>query len=61
MSANAEVETKAPRSCPDDGTCHHACDAGPCFRVRACGPLSGVFPDNRWPQEVREEEAAREQ
>ncbi len=44
--------------CPDGGTCHHACDAGApwgngaCFRVLTCEPLSGVFPENRWPTEV---------
>ncbi len=43
------------RRCPDDGRCWHGC--GPagsgCFRVACCGPLSGVFPDNEWPAEVR--------
>lgn len=38
--------------CPDDGTCHHyGCHDG-CFRVRTCGPLSGVYPDDEWPDEV---------
>lgn len=35
-------------TCPDGGTCHHAC-AATCFRVETCGPLSGVFPGDRWP------------
>ena len=48
------------RSCPDEGACHHFCEAGPCFRVLACGPLSGVFPDNRWPQEIVSAEKAKE-
>ena len=26
--------------CPDDGTCHHDCKPGDCFRVRTCEPLS---------------------
>lgn len=34
--------------CPDGGRCHHACRAS-CFRVRTCGPLSGVFPGDMWP------------
>jgi hypothetical protein len=40
--------------CPDDGYCHHLCEAAekPCFRVRFCAPLSGVFPDNEWPVDV---------
>ncbi len=43
----------APRRfCPDGGTCHHDCGAGPCFRVRTCGPLSGVFVGDRWPDEL---------
>lgn len=39
--------------CPDDGRCHHECTTG-CFRVACCGPLSGVFPGNRWPEQVKE-------
>lgn len=40
--------------CPDDGTCHHECLVGarPCFRVQCCAPLSGVFPDDVWPDDV---------
>lgn len=39
--------------CPDGGTCHHDCGlTGACFRVRCCGPLSGVFPDDAWPGEI---------
>jgi transcriptional regulator with XRE-family HTH domain len=41
------------RACPDRGTCHHQCAVnGPCFRVLCCGPLSGVYPGGRWPQDV---------
>ena len=49
-------ETAAPpRTCPDEGTCHHWCQPGrPCFRVLCCGPLSGVYPGDAWPQDVRE-------
>jgi len=40
--------------CPDGGTCHHKCPGAiQCFRVLACGPLSGVFPGDRWPEEAR--------
>lgn len=39
-------------ACPDGGTCHHACGHA-CFRVRTSGPLSGVYPGDRWPFEVR--------
>lgn len=36
--------------CPDGGTCHHSCRVGgPCFRADCCAPLSGVFPDDKWP------------
>lgn len=41
-----------PRTCHDGGTCHHGCADGPCFRVLTCGPLSGVYPEDRWPVEV---------
>jgi hypothetical protein len=37
-------------ACPDDGVCHHVCETG-CFRVSHAEPLSGVFPDDRWPTE----------
>lgn len=40
------------KECPDGGRCHHTCKEGECFRVRACGPLLGVYPDDRWPDEV---------
>lgn len=43
--------TPERRSCPDDGRCHHACVSG-CFRVTAASPLSGVFPNDRWPAAV---------
>jgi hypothetical protein len=41
-----------PVGCPDGGTCHHEC-ATACWRVRWVGPLSGVYPGDRWPAEVR--------
>jgi hypothetical protein len=41
--------------CPDGGTCHHQCAARAlCFRVTECGPLSGVYPGDRWPADVRQ-------
>ncbi|QDF18551.1 hypothetical protein SEA_PUPPER_65 [Gordonia phage Pupper] len=47
------------RQCPDDGTCHHFCQEMQtgCWRVGTCGPLSGVFPNNQWPDEVVEAES----
>lgn len=42
--------------CPDGGTCHSVgseCESG-CYRVATSGPLSGVYPDARWPDEVRD-------
>ena len=39
--------------CPDYGACHHDCGDGPCFRVQYCGPLSGVYPDDEWPVDVK--------
>lgn len=47
------------RQCPDGGTCHHDCkrDNHGCFRVKHCGPLSGVYPNDRWPEEVKKIEA----
>lgn len=38
-------------TCPDDARCWHECETG-CFRVTTCGPLSGVYPEDRWPEEV---------
>lgn len=46
------------RQCPDGGTCHHDC-ARVCFRVTAAGPLSGVFPDDTWPENVVAEHTPR--
>lgn len=42
------------RTCPDDGTCHHDCGDGTCWRVRNAEPLSGVFAGDRWPPRVVE-------
>lgn len=52
-----------PRSgrCPDDGYCHGSsidagsepCAPGACYRVRHAGPLSGVYPYDRWPDAVK--------
>ena len=39
--------------CPDGGVCGHSCQQV-CFRVRSCGPLSGVYPDDQWPSQIRE-------
>lgn len=44
--------------CPDGGACHPYCRTGPCFRVQCSGPLSGVFPGNRWPEEIEREHQA---
>ncbi len=35
--------------CPDDGACHHGC-VWRCWRVDYCGPLSGVYPGDVWPE-----------
>jgi hypothetical protein len=43
------------RRCPDGGVCHHDCGPDECFRVKACEPLSGVYPDDEWPETVRRE------
>lgn len=39
-----------PPFCPDGGACHHECQARDCFRVRCCGLLSDVYPDDEWPE-----------
>jgi len=57
--ADAVAEARRGR-CPDGGYCHGSralagsppCPAGRCFRVRNAGPLSGVFPGDRWPATV---------
>jgi NTP pyrophosphatase (non-canonical NTP hydrolase) len=61
LLAGRAVRTDRFRSCPDGGTCHHLCrQDGSCFRVRYCGPLSGVFPGDSWPEDVRAAEAGGE-
>lgn len=45
-------------ACPDGGTCHHECTlihgkGKPCFRVLTCGPLSGTFAGDTWPDWLR--------
>jgi hypothetical protein len=36
--------------CPDGGTCHHDCSTRDrCWRVDNAAPLSGVYPDDKWP------------
>lgn len=42
--------------CPDGGACHHGCnDTENCFRVEYCEPLSGIYPDNKWPRNLQDE------
>lgn len=41
------------RICPDGGKCHHECQKG-CWRVGTCGPLSGVYPNDEWPESVKD-------
>jgi hypothetical protein len=38
--------------CPDGGACHHGCNPPGCFRVHWAGPLSSVFPGDKWPDDV---------
>lgn len=60
MSADAVTPENEKRECPDEGTCHHECKISEmCFRVEACGPLSGVFPNDTWPEEIVQAERAR--
>lgn len=40
--------------CPDGGTCHHRC-VERCWRVRNAGPITGTFPGDQWPEDVRRE------
>lgn len=40
--------------CPDGGKCHHRC-RDRCWRVIHCGPLSGVYPGDDWPDEIRKQ------
>jgi hypothetical protein len=57
-----EIDAQPHRAegCPDGGACHHECGSEKaCLRVIAAGPLSGVYPGDRWPQEVRVAEAQR--
>lgn len=45
--------------CPDRGACGHYCADGPCWRVSTCGPLSGVYPGNLWPDRILTANAVR--
>lgn len=46
--------------CPDGGYCHGSslaagpepCSPGRCLRVITSGPLSNVFPGDRWPEDM---------
>lgn len=38
------------RVCPDGGKCWHQCTGADCWRVYNAGPLSGVYPNNEWPE-----------
>lgn len=40
------------RICPDGGVCHHWCQGLDCFRTRCCEPLSGIYPNDRWPEGI---------
>lgn len=42
------------RYCPDGGKCHHQCEGAYCFRVSCCGPLSGLYENDEWPEWLRE-------
>lgn len=48
------------RNCPDAGTCHHGCGERGCFRVTHCGPLSGVYQGDEWPEAIKAVEAAKD-
>lgn len=41
--------------CPDGGRCWHECAAA-CFRVQHCGPLSGVYLEDQWPEAIKQEQ-----
>lgn len=45
--------------CPDGGKCHHGCSEI-CWRVGCCGPLSGVFPGDEWPEEIQKAHSERD-
>jgi hypothetical protein len=49
-----QLSESEQRRCPDGGTCHHNghndC-ATTCWRTQHAGPLSGVYPGDRWPAE----------
>jgi hypothetical protein len=50
--ADAQLAGQADGRCPDGATCHHGCSRG-CFRVRYAGPLTGVYPGDDWPDEIK--------
>lgn len=54
---NEFAATQEAKGCPDGGTCHHTCERV-CFRVDGCGPLSGVYPDDQWPDDVKRQHGA---
>lgn len=52
-AVSVTMNTHGP--CPDRGACHHRCEAPVCYRVVAAGPVSGYYPDDVWPHQVRME------
>lgn len=51
--SRSTANTGSAMRCPDDGVCFHGCDPGlldNCWRFRTCEPLSGVFPNDEWPE-----------
>lgn len=51
LRATTGVSDGGDVTCPDGGTCHHSCVSA-CFRVSACGPLTGAYDRDEWPAHV---------
>lgn len=58
-----QLAENAEKGCPDGGVCHHNSHhdcAVFCWRTQHAGPLSGVYPGDRWPAELtRRSDGAR--
>lgn len=52
VATETEPSGAVMTECPDGAQCHRECVAPACIRVATCGPMSRVFPSDRWPHEV---------
>jgi len=52
MSDLTHILDTTHNHCPDGGLCREGCAENNCMRVGYCCPLSGVFKNDWWPNEL---------